>query len=161
MDEAMAKVETVRKGMLGKVELCLARKDERFFGFIDGVVTLEGDVADEVWRRLHDEAGKTNPQFFGFDGARARFLRYSPDGFYSQRYLGDERNYKLAAKSKARQDSAPGRRGVRVRFWRSRARGLSRDKFAVTLRENPPSGRAAAPVRILLFVLRRDLRWET
>src|SRR5690606_14364674 len=50
------------------------------------------------WRRLHDEAGKANPKYFGFDGARARFLRFFPDGFGSPAYASAEREYKVAAK---------------------------------------------------------------
>jgi hypothetical protein len=53
-----------------------------------------------VWRRLHDDAGKGDPKYFGFDGARARFLRFFPNGFPSDGYAGQERNYKLAAKAK-------------------------------------------------------------
>jgi hypothetical protein len=96
----MAKAETIRSGMLGKVELRLAKRDCRFFGLVDGVIKLEGDVADEVWRQLHDEAGKSNPKFFGFDGARARFSHWFPGGFRSLAYLRDERDYKVAAKKK-------------------------------------------------------------
>jgi hypothetical protein len=69
---------------------------------VDGVrkAQIEGDVADDVWRRLHDEAGKANPKYFGFDGARARFLRFFPNGFQSADYGHWERNYKIDAKSK-------------------------------------------------------------
>jgi hypothetical protein len=48
------------------------QKDGRLFGLADGKVCVEGENADEVWQRLHDEAGKANPKYFGFDGARAR-----------------------------------------------------------------------------------------
>jgi hypothetical protein len=56
--------------------------------------------ADELWRRLHDAAAKCNPKYFGFDEARARFLRFFPGGFQSERYCEYERDYKLAAKAK-------------------------------------------------------------
>ena len=57
----MSRAETVRSGRLGKVELRLARKDGRYFGLADGKIVVEGEDADDVWRRLHDDAGKSNP----------------------------------------------------------------------------------------------------
>jgi len=96
----MSKIETVRRGQLGNTELRLARRDQHFFGMADGSVLTEGDNADDVWRRLHDEAGKANPKYFGYDGARGRFLQFFPQGFHSNSYERGERNYKVAAKAK-------------------------------------------------------------
>jgi hypothetical protein len=76
------------------------RKDSRFFGLADGKVCAEGEDPDDVWRRLHDEAGKANPKYFGFDGARARFLRFFPNGFHSAGFTSAERDYKVAAKQR-------------------------------------------------------------
>jgi hypothetical protein len=58
----------------------------------------EGERADDVWRRLHDHAARLNPSFYGFDGARARFLHFFPQGFKSHDYAKQERAYKLEAK---------------------------------------------------------------
>lgn len=96
----MSKAETIRGGKLGKKELRLVRMNGCFFGLVDGVRRVEGDDADDVWRQLHDEAGKNNPQYFGFDGARKRFLKFFPNGFHSAGYAAQERDYKLAAKAK-------------------------------------------------------------
>ncbi|MDB5541248.1 MAG: hypothetical protein JWQ89_2975 [Devosia sp.] len=96
----MSKAETIRSGKLGKLDLRLVRKDGQFFGLADGKVCLAGADADDVWRRLHDEAGKANPHYFGFAGARARFLKFFPNGFQSAGYTGDERDYKVALKNK-------------------------------------------------------------
>ena len=96
----MSKAETVQKGKLGKKDLRLVRKDGRFFGLADGKLCVEGEKADDVWRQLHDDAGKGDPRYFGFDGARARFLHFFPNGFQSTDYPDHERNYKLAAKAK-------------------------------------------------------------
>lgn len=97
-------MKTIREAKVKDIVLRLVDTGKVFVGLIiaDGVkkVQIEGDNADDVWHRLHDKAGMANPRYFGFDGARARFLRYSPDGFHSQRYLTDERNYKVAAKAK-------------------------------------------------------------
>lgn len=92
--------ETIRTGKLGKKELRLVKKDGSFFGLADGKICAEGDDADDVWQRLHDDAGKSDPKYFGFDGARNRFLKFFPSGFHSDGYASQERDYKLAAKAK-------------------------------------------------------------
>jgi hypothetical protein len=96
-------MKTLREVGLGDVTLRLVEKDKRFIGvIIDGGIKaqIEGDNADDVWRRLHDEAGKANPKYFGFDGARARFLHFFPNGFHSDGYADSERKYKVNAKSR-------------------------------------------------------------
>jgi len=98
-------MKTIRTANLDKLSLRLVEKDSAFIGLIfdaDGVrkAQIEGADADDVWRRLHDEAGKANPKYFGFDGARARFLRFFPNGFYSANYTERERDYKGDAKAK-------------------------------------------------------------
>jgi hypothetical protein len=96
-------LETLRTTKLGDLTLRLVEKNKRFIGLIieDGIkAQIEGDSADDVWRRLHDEAGKANPKYFGFDGARARFLKFLPNGFHSAGYTESERDYKVAAKAK-------------------------------------------------------------
>jgi hypothetical protein len=96
-------LKTIRTAKLGKIELRLVEKDNRYFGVANGPdgyrVQVEGDTADEAWQRLHDEAGKGSARYFGYDGARARFLHFFPNGFRSAGYEGDERNYKLKAKA--------------------------------------------------------------
>jgi hypothetical protein len=96
-------MKTIRQAKVDDFVLRLVEKDRLFVGliFLDGVkkLQIDGADADDVWRRLHDEAGKANPKYFGFDGARARFLHWFKDGFQSATYLNQERNYKVAAKS--------------------------------------------------------------
>jgi len=96
----MSKVETIRTGKLGKRELRLVRKGSSFIGIADGKRCVEGDDADDVWRKLHDDSGRGDPRYFGFDGARARFLHFFPDGFHSPDFAKSERGYKLEAKAK-------------------------------------------------------------
>jgi len=96
----MAKAETVRRGQLGKLSLALVRSEGRFYGMADGKQILNGEDADEVWRRLYDEAGRGDPRYVGYDGARTRFLHWFEGGFQSERYLTQERDYKVAAKTK-------------------------------------------------------------
>jgi hypothetical protein len=97
-------MKTIREGKLDDLVLRLVEKDKLFIGLIIAgdvkKLQIEGTNADDVWRRLHDEAGKTNPKYFGFDGARARFLRFFPNGFHSAGYAEQERDYKVAAKKK-------------------------------------------------------------
>lgn len=102
----MTKAETIRSTKLGKKELRLVRMSGRYFGLADGVRCAEGENADDVWRQLHDDAGKSDPKYFGFDGARKRFLTFFPNGFHSDGYASQERDYKLAAKAKL-DDTAP------------------------------------------------------
>lgn len=96
----MSKARTIRDGKFGKKELRLVEQDGRFFGLVDGKPCTEGEDAEDVWRRLHDDAGKSDPKYFGFDGARNRFLKFFRGGFQSDQYVGAERNYKVEAKEK-------------------------------------------------------------
>ena len=95
-------IKTIRSSNVGKLELRLVERDGRFFGVANGPngqrVQVEGETAEAAWRQLHDEAGKGSARYFGYAGARARFLHFFPGGFHSAGYEGDERNYKLKAK---------------------------------------------------------------
>lgn len=98
-------MKTIRTGKFGKLILRLVEKQGTYFGLVIGAeggreALIEGANADEVWRRLHVEAGRANPMYFGFDGARARFLRFFPAGFQSADFDDHERDYKVAAKMK-------------------------------------------------------------
>lgn len=61
---------------------------------------IDGHDPDDIRRQLHSAAAKLTPQYFGFDGARARFLRFFPNGFQSNGFASEERDYKAAAKAK-------------------------------------------------------------
>ena len=102
----MAKATTVRNGTLGKRSFRLVEQDGKFFGLADGKICAEGANADDVWASLHREAGKTDPNYFGYKGARSRFLKFFPNGFHSDGFASQERDYKLAAKAKL-DDAAP------------------------------------------------------
>jgi len=98
-------IKTIREQSLGKLTLRLLEANGVFSGIILGgpkgrIGPISGDTHDAVWRRLHEEAGKADRSYFGFDGARARFLRFYPQGFADPGYAADERDYKLAAKHK-------------------------------------------------------------
>jgi hypothetical protein len=55
---------------------------------------LRDDDPDLLWRRLLAEVGKAHPSYFGFDGAKARFLKYFLKAFADPGYLFEERDYK-------------------------------------------------------------------
>ena len=103
-------MKTIRTAKLGDLKLRLVEKDKQFIGLVfaggPAKIQIEGSSADDVWRRLHDEAGKANPKYFGFDGARGRFLHWFKAGFQSSNYLAAERGYKVDAKTKL-ETSAP------------------------------------------------------
>lgn len=98
----MKHMKTVRNGRIGKTELRVVDTGKQFvaLAIIDGSTKLriEAETADQAWRRLHDEIGKANPKYVGFAGARNRFLHFFPNGFHSDGYATEERDYKIAAK---------------------------------------------------------------
>ena len=96
----MGAAKTIRHGKLGKRSLRLVEQTGIFYGLADGKKCAEGADAERVWQQLHDEAGKSDPKYFGYTGARSRFLTFFPNGFHSKGYADQERNYKLAAKNK-------------------------------------------------------------
>lgn len=95
-------MKRIRTGKLGKIELRLFERNTGYVGVAvgDGDIKAEvdGDTADDVWRRLHDEVGKAHPRYFGFDGARNQFRRFFPESFRSADYVSAERKYKFDAK---------------------------------------------------------------
>jgi len=97
-------MKTERQAQVGKATLRLLKTPKGYAGVViaGGKIAsrIEGDNADEVWNRLHNEAAKSSPSFFGFNGAKERFLKIFPGGFQSDAYLSRERNYKIKAKQK-------------------------------------------------------------
>jgi hypothetical protein len=97
-------MKTIRETTIKNAILRLVEKDKVFIGIVilDGAkkLQIEGSTDDEVWRRLHEEAGKANPKYFGYEGARNRFFQFFRGGFQSTEYTTQERDYKIAAKLK-------------------------------------------------------------
>ena len=97
-------MKTLKETTLGGATVRLVQIKDGFAGIViagNGKnTTIHGDDADDVWRRLCDEAAKSSPSFFGYDGARKRFLRIFHDGFASRGYSEQERGYKVKAKEK-------------------------------------------------------------
>ena len=91
---------TIRTAKLGKRELRLVQKGGVSHGLLDGKTCIEGGDMEDVWTRLHHEAGKSDPRYFGYAGARAGFLKFFPDGFGADGFAGQERDYKVRAKTR-------------------------------------------------------------
>lgn len=97
-------MKKIKEQVIGKARVRLVQNGNTYTGIIisgDKISKrIDGDNGDEVWGKLINEVGTTDPQYFGFDGAIARFLKLFPDGFDGQDYLETERNYKIDAKVK-------------------------------------------------------------
>lgn len=103
-------MKTIRQDVIGKNTLRLVDTGKGIVGLlISGgkqLDRIDGTDAVEVWAQLRAAVGKASDAYFGFDGARARFRQFFPDGFHSPAFEGDERgtygerNYKLRAKAK-------------------------------------------------------------
>ena len=91
-------VETVWRGSFGEQKLRIVKKDGQYHGVIDNRACIAGPDWRVVQQQLHEEAGKLDARYFGFDEARARFRGFFPDAFDSERYNSKERDYKVRAK---------------------------------------------------------------
>ncbi len=98
------RMKTIRSANVGKATIRLVEDNHSYSGLVirDGkiVETLSGTEPDKVWEALHRAVATTAPSFFGYDGARARFLRMFPDGCHTPAFIQSEREYKFAAKKK-------------------------------------------------------------
>jgi hypothetical protein len=83
-----------------KKELRISQQDGRLYGLIDGKIVLQGTDQTELLKRLYDAADRDNPKYFGFNGARNRFLHFFAGGFMSPNFIKDEREYKESAKER-------------------------------------------------------------
>lgn len=103
-------MKTIRQDIIGKNTLRLVDTGKGIVGLLIAggkqLERIEGTEAAEVWSQLRAAIGKTSSAYFGFGGARARFLQFFPDGFRSPAFEGNERGthgergYKLRAKAK-------------------------------------------------------------
>lgn len=103
-------IKTIREGTAGKLKLRLVQTDKEFVALAnEGGKTMRqisGQDADEVWNALQIDLTREGPNWFGYAGARARFLHWFAGGFKSPAYLKDERDYKLRAKAQLEQTTS-------------------------------------------------------
>ncbi len=95
-------MKTIRTQQFGKITARLVQTAAGYSGVLvgEGVPPsrVDGEDAEIVWAALVENLNRASPQFFGFEGARARFLKLFPDGFASPAYRSHERDYKDAAR---------------------------------------------------------------
>ncbi|MCC6480323.1 hypothetical protein [Sphingorhabdus sp.] len=95
-------MKTIREGTAGKAKLRLVDTGKGFVAIaIEGGKTIlqkDGKTADEAWNALQAALTREGPNWFGYLGARSRFLHWFAGGFHSTAYLAQERDYKIKAK---------------------------------------------------------------
>ena len=140
-------MKTIRETKVDKAVLRLVEHNKAYTGLVisNGVIKIkiEGYQADEVWRQVHNEVGKANPKYFGFDGARARFLKFFPNGFHSDSYASEERNYKLAAKAKLEFECSARSGADKIGLRRGCLGYFSRNQSSLAIRKDATARRAA------------------
>jgi len=96
-------MKTIREGTAGKVKLRLVQTDTGFVALAnEGGKTIKqvnGQDADETWNDLQMQLTREGANWFGYAGARARFLHWFAGGFNSPAYMSGERDYKFLAKA--------------------------------------------------------------
>ena len=97
-------LKTLRDAPVGKTRLRLLAGPDGYVGVLlppgGAMRRFEGDDPEALWRKLLAEVGRAHPDYFGFDGAMARFRSYFPGGFSDPDYAATERAYKDQAVQK-------------------------------------------------------------
>ena len=97
-------MKTIKQKEIGKATIRLVQTGNTYSGVIinGGKLArrIDGDDADEIWGILINEVGSTDPQYFGYVGAIAKFLKLFPEGFSGEEFISVERDYKIKAKEK-------------------------------------------------------------
>lgn len=100
--EVSEKVKTIRQEVRFGATVRLLEDGSGYAGVVirDSKLKqlIDGIDSEEVWSRLLRHAASGSAEYFGFDGARSRFLRIFRDGFVDPEYLAAERKYKVDAK---------------------------------------------------------------
>lgn len=96
-------MKTIKTEEFGKVTARLVQTSSGYAGVLVGddvpLSRVDGDDPDVVWSALVESINRASPQYFGFDGAIARFVKLFPDGFTSATFRSYERDYKDAARA--------------------------------------------------------------
>lgn len=95
-------MKTLREETYGKATLRLLQTKDGYVGVAHapGVdpTPIPGEDPDVLWAALQARLRQGAPGYFGFDGARARFLRSFEGGFADALYRSKERDYKDEAR---------------------------------------------------------------
>lgn len=86
---------------VGKATLRIVMDGPLYRGMVlrdgQGSEIVEDSDLGRLRHRLREEAGKSAPDFWGYDGAISRFLSINPAGFGDANYAERERAYKVKA----------------------------------------------------------------
>lgn len=95
-------MKTIKQEKIGSTTARLVARASDFVGMLiaGGKVStqIEGKDAEAVWSQLIGKAREASPDYFGYSGARTRFLEHFAGGFASDAFTARERAYKLKAK---------------------------------------------------------------
>lgn len=96
------KGKTLPDEKVGKATLRIVMDGPLYRGAVlrDGKMgePFEESDLERLRHRLREEAGRSDPNFWGWDSAIARFLSFNPKGFADPNYTGRERAYKDVAR---------------------------------------------------------------
>ena len=95
-------MKTIREENIGKSIVRLLKTATGFAGIVlSGSGRSEprfGEDADELWKELVADLNKVHPDYFGYPGAKIRFLKLFPGGLADPQFRKFERDYKVAAR---------------------------------------------------------------
>jgi hypothetical protein len=109
-------MKTIRTGTAGKLSLRVVQTDTDYVGLVSNgseiVFRFAGCDPDEAWKEVHGYLAKLGPAWFGFDGAKNRFLHWFAGGFNSTAYLESERAYQELEQAPSMSLCPPRRQGT-------------------------------------------------
>jgi hypothetical protein len=95
-------MKTIKEEVVGKATLRLLEGRDGLTGIVivDGKVStsVTGGDKDNIWQELKSRLSKVHPDYFGYEGAKIRFLKMFKDGFAGKQFNQFERDYKVAAR---------------------------------------------------------------
>lgn len=96
----MEMLKTLKEERVGGLILRLLQTKDEYIGIIRGgkdIPEIHGDDPNQILAKLRAEVGKASPSYFGYDGARSRFLEMFADGFTGDSFHRKEHDYKVSA----------------------------------------------------------------
>lgn len=103
-------ITTLKKQNLGEYTLRIVQNGRTLVGVLvhgQKVTQYSGTDEAQLWQKLIAECAASNPNYFGFDGAKTRFHYFFKGGFSSPNYIEAERDYKMRAKAKLDSIASP------------------------------------------------------
>jgi hypothetical protein len=96
-------MKRVFEEVIGDAKVVIAQAGDKYVGTVQRAGkssdTIEHADLGVLKAGLRNQAGKLHPDYFGIEGAKARFCRFFPDGFADAEYRERERDYKDKARA--------------------------------------------------------------